>query len=316
VKLIIQPDDGVKPIVEAIRKANKTIDIVIFRFDRPEVEKALHGAVGRGVVVRALIAHTNRGGEKNLRKLELRLLECGVTVARTDDDLPRYHGKMMIVDGVTLHVYAFNYTKLDIDKSRSLGIVTRDRRLVQEASKLFEADTCRQPYSPGSQRFVVSPENSREALTAFIRGARKQLLIYDQDVSDNLIQRVLLDRARAGVDLRIIGCLEKALPGVKVRKLADMRLHVRSIVRDGDTVFIGSQSLRRLELDGRREIGVLVNDASIAKKVQSLFEADWVRSGGKKMDAEKDAVRDKEKDKEKDKDREKERDKEKAEKVS
>ena len=197
-KLIIQPDDGVQPVVAAIRKAKKTVDIVIFRFDRPELEKALHAAVARGVVVHALIAHTNRGGDKGLRKLELRLLECGVTVARTADDLPRYHGKMMIVDGSVLHVYAFNYTKLDIDKSRSLGLVTRDRRMVQEALKLFEADTCRQPYSPGHSRFVVSPENSREVLTSFIRGAKKQLLIYDQDISDKLVQRVLLDRARAG----------------------------------------------------------------------------------------------------------------------
>ena len=44
--------------------AKKTIDIVIFRFDRPEVEKALEAAVDRGVAVRALIAHTNQGGEK------------------------------------------------------------------------------------------------------------------------------------------------------------------------------------------------------------------------------------------------------------
>jgi cardiolipin synthase A/B len=240
VKLIIQPDDGVKAIVQGIRKARKTLDIVIFRFDRTEIEKALDAAVERGVNVRALIAHTNRGGEKNLRKLELRLLACGVTVSRTADDLPRYHGKMMVVDGTALHVYAFNYTKLDIDKSRSFGVVTRDRRLVQEAMKLFEADTARQPYSPNHSRFVVSPENSREVLTAFIRGAKKQLLIYDQQVSDNLILRVLLDRARAGVDIRVIGSVEKGLTAVKACKLSDMRLHVRAIVRDGNQAFIGS----------------------------------------------------------------------------
>jgi phosphatidylserine/phosphatidylglycerophosphate/cardiolipin synthase-like enzyme len=297
VKLIIQPDDGVKPIVQAIRKARKTLDIVIFRFDRTEIEKALDAAVERGVNVRALIAHTNRGGEKNLRKLELRLLACGVTVSRTADDLPRYHGKMMVVDGKALHVYAFNYTKLDIDKSRSFGVVTRDRRLVQEAMKLFEADTARQPYSPGNSRFVVSPENSREVLTAFIRGAKKQLLVYDQQISDNLILRVLLDRARAGVDIRVIGNVEKALPGVKVCKLSDLRLHVRAIVRDGNDAFIGSQSLRKLELDGRREVGVVATDGSIAKKIQSVFEADWVHNGGKKLEAEKE--KEKERDKEK-----------------
>ena len=122
-KLIIQPDEGLTPMLQAVKRAKQSIDIVIFRFDRPELEKALAAAVSRGVPVRALIAHTNRGGEKNLRKLEMRLLEAGITVARTADDLTRYHGKMMIVDDA-LHVLGFNYTRLDIERSRSFGIVT------------------------------------------------------------------------------------------------------------------------------------------------------------------------------------------------
>lgn len=279
-KLIIQPDDGVTPIVKAIKGAKKTLDIVIFRFDRTEVEKALGQAVERGVNVRALIAHTNKGGEKTLRKLELRLLEAGLTVSRTADDLPRYHGKMMVADKV-LHVYAFNFTKLDIDKSRSFGVVTTDKKLLQEAQKLFEADFNRQGYSPGNSRFVVSPENARTVLTNFVRAAKKELLIYDQQVSDNLVQRVLTERAKAGVRIRVIGKLEKAIDGVKVRRLADLRLHVRAIVRDGDSAFIGSQSLRKLELDGRREVGIVVNNSHIARQIASVFEDDW--SAAQKM---------------------------------
>ena len=34
---------------------------------------------------------------------------------------------------VALYVLGFNFTKLDIEKSRSLGVVTRDKRLVKEA---------------------------------------------------------------------------------------------------------------------------------------------------------------------------------------
>jgi phosphatidylserine/phosphatidylglycerophosphate/cardiolipin synthase-like enzyme len=149
---------------------------------------------------------------------------------------------------------------------------------VAEAMRLFEADFTRQPYTPGHARFVVSPENSRTVLTNFVKGAKKQLLIYDQQVSDNLIQRVLLDRAKAGVEIRIIGHLEKDLPGVKTRRLVDLRLHVRCIVRDGASAFVGSQSLRKLELDGRREVGVIVNDSRVAKKIAAVFESDW-RSG-------------------------------------
>ena len=183
-KLIVQPDAGVIPIVTAIKQARKAIDVLIFRLDRPEVIRALEAAVARGVNVRALIAHTNRGGKKSLRKLELRLLASGLSVSRTADELVRYHGKMIIVDSRVLHVYGFNFTALDIEKCRSFGITTRNKRLVQEALKLFEADSARQPYTPGYDRFVVSPENARERLSAFIKAARRQLLIYDPKVSD------------------------------------------------------------------------------------------------------------------------------------
>jgi cardiolipin synthase A/B len=66
--------------------------------DRTDVERALKAAVQRGVKVTALIAQVSRGGEKSLRNLETRFLEAGITVARTADDLIRYHDKMFIID--------------------------------------------------------------------------------------------------------------------------------------------------------------------------------------------------------------------------
>ena len=277
-KLIVQPDEGITPLLQAVKRAKKSIDIVIFRFDRSDLEKALAAAVSRGVTVRALIAHTNRGGEKNLRKLEMRLLAEGVIVARTADELARYHGKMMIVDD-SLHVLGFNYTRLDIERSRSFGVVTRNKRLVKEAGALFTADSSRQPYTPGHDRFVVSPESARKVLTVFLSKAKKQLLIYDVNVSDRMVMRTLEDRRKAGVEIRIIGKADKRLAEVETRKLAGLRLHVRAIVRDGASAFVGSQSLRKVELDGRREVGVIVTDSRTVKKIQSMFESDWAEGG-------------------------------------
>lgn len=274
VKLIIQPDAGIAPLIKAVRGAKRRVDIVIFRFDRGELETALEAAVARGVTVRALIAHTNRGGERILRKLELRLLHAGVCVARSADDLPRYHGKMMIVDD-TLFVFGFNYTKVDIEKSRSFGIVTKDKRMVKEAAALFEADLTRQPYVPGHDRIVVSPDSSRPILRAFIQQARKQLLIYDAKLSDRLMLRLLADRAKAGVEIRMLGKTGKGASGIDARKLPGIRLHVRAIIRDGSAAFVGSQSLRKVELDGRREIGVIVRDSGLAGKMRAVFETDW-----------------------------------------
>ena len=280
-KLIVQPDDGLTPIVQALKRAKRSIYIVIFRFDRQEIAKALQAAVARGVVVRALIAHTNSGGEKKLRKLEQQLLESGCTVARTADDLPRYHGKFMVVDD-ELFVIGFNYTRLDIEHSRSFGLSTRDPKLVKEALSLYEADRARQPYSATNDRLVVSPENSREVLTSFIRRAKNQLLIYDAKITDKLINRVLHDRARAGLDIRVLGKLDKAPSSAYCRKLGDLRLHVRAIVRDGKQAFVGSQSLRKLELDGRREVGLITTDPRIARRIAAVFESDWAHAKGDK----------------------------------
>ena len=277
-KLIVQPDAGIAPVVTAIKQARKSIDVLIFRLDRLDIARALEAAVARGVVVRALIAHTNSGGGKSLRKLELHLLEHGVTVSRTADDLVRYHGKMMIVDDRVLHVYGFNFTGMDIEKSRSFGVISKNVKLVQEALKLFEADCARHPYSPGSDRLIVSPENSRERLADFIKGAKKQLLIYDPKVSDPAMLRLLVGRVEKGVEVRIIGKVLGKKSMLAAEKYPGKRLHVRAIIRDGQGAFIGSQSLRKLELEERREIGVLIREPGVVRQLASFFEEDWART--------------------------------------
>ena len=281
-ELIVQPRDGIKAVVNAVEAATKWLDLIIFRFDLKPLEKAIESAVGRGVAVRALIAHTNRGGEKGLRQLELRMLDSGVTVSRTAGDLVRYHGKMMVIDREELYVNGFNFTARDL-ASRSFGLVTRDRRIVQEALRLFESDAQREDFEPDNHGFVVSPENAREELATFIKRTRKQLVIWDPKVTDTQMLRLLTQRQKQGVDIRIIGKVGKRGGDLRVQKMPGMRLHVRTIVRDGEAAFVGSQSLRALELDARREVGLITRDPKVVKGLLDVFEADWVKTDfGKK----------------------------------
>ena len=122
----------------------------------------------------ALIAYANHGGEKSLRKLEMRLLEAGVTVSRTADDLVRYHDKLLIIDRRVLYVLSFNFTHLDIDHSRGFGIVTRKHKLVQEALKLLEADNDRTRYEAGLDTLRRQPgQRAQAAARADSAGPRK-----------------------------------------------------------------------------------------------------------------------------------------------
>jgi len=275
VQLIIQPDDGIAPLLDGIQSAKNSIEIVIFRFDMSEIESALKAAAGRGVFVQALIASTNRGGEERLRTLETRLLAAGITVARTANDLVRYHNKLIIIDRQILYLLGFNYTFLDTGHSRSFGIITKVKKLVAEAARLFEADTKRQPFRSEYDALVVSPANARKQLGTFIKGTKKQLLIYDSKLTDPQMVKLLRIQARDGVEIKVIGRVGKRCCGIMNQKLSTMRLHVRVIVRDGRDVFIGSQSLRKIELDDRRETGVIFQDQKIADRITEIFEQDW-----------------------------------------
>lgn len=273
-RLIVEPADGVAPLLAAIKRARKSVEIAIFRFDHKAIEAALTDAAARGVRVTALIAFANRGGEKSLRKLELRLLAAGIIVARTADDLARYHGKYILIDRRILYVLSFNFTRLDIGHSRGFGVVTTRPACLKEAVKLFKADCTRVKYVAKAEAFVVSPANSRSVLGAFLKRAKKQLLIYDPRISDKEMLRILADRAKAGVEVKVIGQVS-GRASFDVQKLAGMRLHTRTIIRDRRRAFVGSQSLRAAELDSRREVGLIVQDMGTVKVLADTFESDW-----------------------------------------
>ena len=182
-----------------------------------------------------------------------------------------------MIDREELHLYGFNYTSLDI-KSRSLGIIARDRRFVQEALRVFESDVLRQEFEPTMDGLVVSPENAREQLATMIKRTRKSLVIWDPKLSDPQMIRLLTQRSKMGVDIRVIGKVAKrAASSIRVQK-SPMRLHVRAAVRDNTEAFVGSQSLRALELDGRREVGILTKDPKVVKAIADLFETDWAKT--------------------------------------
>jgi len=185
---------------------------------------------------------------------------------------------------------AFNFTYLDIEQSRSFGIVTTNKGAVAEASKLFEMDMKRQPYDAGLDWFIVSPANARRGLEEFIKGARKELHIYDPCVSDPAMIRALQERSKNGVEVKILGHSTRHSTNLEVCKLHDMRLHTRMILRDGTHGFLGSQSLRTVELDRRREVGMIFDDAAVIESLTKTFLEDWKGAAAAKTDSRSDAT--------------------------
>lgn len=274
-QVIIQPRDGIEPFLEGIRRAEESVEVILYRLDRLEIEQELVAAAARGIRVHALITHTNKEDLKEIKKLEKRLIERRVKVTRTAEDLVRYHSKMMIIDRRTLYLLTFNFTFLDIHHSRSFGVITDRPYLIAEAVRLFEADVNGQSHKVEAEHFIISPVNSRRKLTEFILGAKRQLLIYDGRLTDSRIIKLLENRAKAGVEIKVIGAMSRPALGVEVRAMPLIRLHAQAIIRDGAEVFFGSQSLRKVELDQRREVGLITREAEALRSFKIVFEMDW-----------------------------------------
>ena len=77
------------------------------------------------------------------------------------------------------------------------------------------------------------------------------------------------------------GCIKGPDEAVVVAPLTSIRLHVRAIIRDGTRAFVGSQSLRKEELGSRREVGLLVNNPTVTRRLLQVFEADWLECESK-----------------------------------
>jgi polyphosphate kinase len=274
-QVIIQPRDGIEPFLEGIRGAEESVEVILYRLDRLEIEQELVAAAVRGVSVHALVTYTNKEDLKEIRKMERRLAERGVKVTRTAEDLVRYHSKMMIIDRRTLYLLTFNFTFLDIHHSRSFGVITDKHSLIAEAVRLFEADVNGQSNRVEAEHFVISPVNSRRRLSEFILGAKKQLLIYDGKLTDSRMIKLLESQADAGVEIKVIGAMSRTALGVEVRAMPLLRLHAQAIIRDSREAFFGSQSLRKVELDQRREVGLITSDAGAVRSFKVIFEMDW-----------------------------------------
>lgn len=88
--------------------------------------------------------------------------------------------------------------------------------------------------------------------------------------------------------MRVIGKFKGSGDAIGVRPLKSLRLHARAIIRDGSRAFVGSQSLRRPELNQRREVGVVITNVAVARKLRDIFEVDWLESAASKGDKKED----------------------------
>ena len=250
----------------------------------PVVRGALSRAVARGVVVRALVAPASKGWTKRNKKLVEDLSKIGVDVRTPNavkEKVKRYHYKVMMVDNAQSMILTFNPTQKNLHYARDFGLLVRDAKITTELNRLFDADWQGSPFKPDDLPLVISPHNSRAKLVSLLESAQRSIRILDAKVEDQQVMGLLMRKAADGVDVKLIGReseLDQVVPNFHIRKLARYKLHAKCVVVDSLLFFIGSQNLRDESLDARREVGIIVQDAGTARKIERVFDEDWVNA--------------------------------------
>lgn len=283
VSLIVQPGDSFFPLVDAIDSATQSIKMTIFRMDDPIVKDALKSAVNRGIQVQTLVAIDSKGWIKRNKKLSDDLEKLGIEVKaqRSEKKIKRYHYKMMVVDEQTSLILTFNPTQKNLHYARDFGVLIKDPEVAAELTRLFDADWNGEKFKPADSPLVISPHNTRARLIELLRSAEHSIRILDAKVADQQALGVLIKKAANGVDVKIISRdndYNRLMPNFRVRKLARYKLHAKCIVIDGKRFFVGSQNLREVSMDSRREVGIIIEDHAIAQKIERVFDEDWANA--------------------------------------
>jgi phosphatidylserine/phosphatidylglycerophosphate/cardiolipin synthase-like enzyme len=295
--LYIEPHAGPAPVVQVIDSARHELEIGVYYLDDRAMLRAIHAAVRRGVDVRIMVEPKPYGMKPRQIREEVRKIEATGAHFRyvpsrfvsQDDRYVFYHAKY-VCDGHEAEIGTANFDWSGLGgRNREYLYDTTDPTVVRAVNAVFNADWNRQQVPAWAhQVLVLSPGTSAAQLEQVIN----QPGPIDVESEELGPYRPILDALAAkGKDLRLIlpasinredqrdvaflrshGCQVRLLPKRPVY------MHAKMIV--GQSLgFIGSENFTQTSLQDNREMGLILNGATL-DKLRAQFDRDWERIGG------------------------------------
>ncbi len=292
-RLIVQPDDGVEPVLALIGDAKRTLRILQFTLDEPKCVDAVVAAHRRGVAVQVMLNPHKSGGERGNDATYATLEKAKVDVAWSNPRFAVTHQKTIVVDDHTALIATFNLSAKYFGETRDHGLVTEDPAIVKTIVAAFAADWKRGAFAPPTDSPLLwSPDNARRRMAEFIDGAKHKLDVqHPKFVDTTIIERIAAAQSR-GVRVRLLcggkhglspwdfidtfaslRILERT--GVKLRRQKHLKLHAKLLLADGKRALVGSMNIDRSAFDVRRELGLTLDDGHVIERLGELFDHDW-----------------------------------------
>ncbi|MBV9117399.1 MAG: cardiolipin synthase [Acetobacteraceae bacterium] len=300
-RVLVQPEDGIGPVVDMIDAARHGIVVKMFAFTSPALVAAAISAHRRGVRVRVMLNPARSSGTRANDETFAQLTEAGVAVRWSNPRFAVTHEKSMVIDERTALIATFNFSDKYFSKTRDYGLVVEDAPVVREIVAGFQADWDRAPFTEPSgvadspSPLLWSNHNARVGMARFIDTAQHTLRVQHPKFVDAVILDRLLEARARGVDVRVLcggrhGISDYDLldtfsslrilrrADTRVHKQAGLTVHAKLILADGERALVGSMNIDRSAFDLRRELGAVVASPAAVSRLRQVFHDDWEES--------------------------------------
>jgi len=284
--LITEPQAGIAPVLDAIRSARRSVELVMYEDEDSQVDAALAADRARGVSVRVLLNGGYYGdGSPDNEPAYGYLKDHGVAVRWTPSYFALTHQKSLVVDD-RAYILTFNLTPQYYASSRDFGVVDRNAADVTAIERTFAADYARRRITAPSGDDLVWSPGSERAQVALIDSARDYLDIYNEEMDSAPIEQALESAARRGVDVRVTMTYDSewraafaalASAGVHVRTYtadAPLYIHAKMILAPSRG-FLGSENFSYTSLELNRELGITFTARGLIRSLTATFDRDY-----------------------------------------
>jgi len=291
--LIVEPDDGLEPVLRFIESAQNSLLVKQFTLTDESLIQAVIDRKKAGVDVRVMLNAARSGGDRANDETFEQFQNAGIDVQWTNPKFYVTHEKSIVVDERAALVATFNMCLKYFTQTRDYGVIIDDPAHVAQIVEVFNADWNHEDWEPSVYRGLLwSNSNSRFHMARFIDTATHRIDVQHPKFVDAVILDHLAAAVERGVKVHVLcggrhGISEGDVLdtfaslrtlrrfGAKVHKQKNLRVHAKLLIVDDERALVGSMNIDRSAFDLRRELGITITEPAVVARLKAVFESDW-----------------------------------------
>jgi len=282
--LLVLPDSGTAPLVQAIKSAKKNIKITMYGFTSNEIAEALIQQRHRGVMIQLLIEKDPYKTQGENKKILQRLKKNGISVRYSPQYYSLTHQKTLLIDEKHGLILTNNFTYSGLHHQRNFILAIDNKNIVHDMNQLFEADWNKKRYQISKNSLLVlSPENTGKKIKTFIKNSHTNLDIYAIALTEKQLVNLLLKqsipiRILLSPTTKILNQDKLCQHQIQLHTIKNPEQHAKVLISDHSAAYIGSANLSYSGMFTNRELGLITSEKKAIQTLETTFETDWKNS--------------------------------------